>query len=159
VCTLVRVALEIRVHLHKLMELLVCSCVHSMCRRRNPSLFCLLTAGVEVIYFHLITLRHTPQSEGLLWTRDRPDAETSTLQHKHCTRNKHPCPPVGFEPTIPTSARPQTYALDRAATGIGRSIYIYNEQKLLKDINASLFESPYLKHCCRLMERWNVTGP
>jgi hypothetical protein len=28
-------------------------------------------------------------------------------------------PPVGFEPTIPTSARPQTYALDRAATGIG----------------------------------------
>jgi hypothetical protein len=28
-----------------------------------------------------------------------------------------PPPPVGFEPTIPASARPQTYALDRAATG------------------------------------------
>jgi hypothetical protein len=28
-------------------------------------------------------------------------------------------PPVGLEPTIPASARPQTYALDRAATGIG----------------------------------------
>jgi hypothetical protein len=28
-------------------------------------------------------------------------------------------PPVGFEPTIPASARPQTYVLDRAATGIG----------------------------------------
>jgi hypothetical protein len=28
-------------------------------------------------------------------------------------------PPVGFEPTIPGSARPQTYTLDRAATGIG----------------------------------------
>jgi hypothetical protein len=28
-------------------------------------------------------------------------------------------PPVGFEPMIPASARPQTYALDRAATGIG----------------------------------------
>jgi hypothetical protein len=28
-------------------------------------------------------------------------------------------PPVGFEPTIPASARPQTYALERAATGIG----------------------------------------
>jgi hypothetical protein len=26
-------------------------------------------------------------------------------------------PPVKFEPTIPASARPQTYALDRAATG------------------------------------------
>jgi hypothetical protein len=28
-------------------------------------------------------------------------------------------PPVGFEPTIPAGAWPQTYALDRAATGIG----------------------------------------
>jgi hypothetical protein len=29
--------------------------------------------------------------------------------------------PVGFEPAIPASARPQTYALDRANTGIGSS--------------------------------------
>ena len=29
-------------------------------------------------------------------------------------------PPVGFEPTIPASKRPQTQALDRAATGIGK---------------------------------------
>ena len=28
-------------------------------------------------------------------------------------------PPVGFEPTIPAGERPQTYALDRAATGTG----------------------------------------
>ena len=28
-------------------------------------------------------------------------------------------PPVGFEPTISTGERQQTYALDRAATGIG----------------------------------------
>jgi hypothetical protein len=28
-------------------------------------------------------------------------------------------PPAGFEPTIPASERPQTKALDRAATGIG----------------------------------------
>jgi len=26
-------------------------------------------------------------------------------------------PPVGFEPTIPAGERPQTYALNRAATG------------------------------------------
>jgi hypothetical protein len=45
---------------------------------RSPSLFYLLTVGVEFVYFHLITLRHTPQSVGLLWTRDRPVAETST---------------------------------------------------------------------------------
>ena len=28
-------------------------------------------------------------------------------------------PPVGFEPTISLGERPQTYALDRAATGTG----------------------------------------
>ena len=28
-------------------------------------------------------------------------------------------PPVGFEPTISAGERPQTYALDRAASGIG----------------------------------------
>ena len=35
-------------------------------------------------------------------------------------------PPVGFEPTISEGERPQTYALDRAATGTGiimRSVY------------------------------------
>ena len=29
-------------------------------------------------------------------------------------------PPVGFEPTISAGERPQTYALDRAATGTGK---------------------------------------
>ena len=29
-------------------------------------------------------------------------------------------PPVGFEPTNSASERPQTYALDRAATGTGK---------------------------------------
>ena len=31
-------------------------------------------------------------------------------------------PPVGFEPTIPASERPQTYALDRAATETGYNL-------------------------------------
>ena len=31
-------------------------------------------------------------------------------------------PPVGFEPTISASERPQTYALDRAATGTGNNL-------------------------------------
>ena len=30
-------------------------------------------------------------------------------------------PPVGFEPVISADDRPQTYALDRAATGTGRN--------------------------------------
>jgi hypothetical protein len=33
-------------------------------------------------------------------------------------------PPVGFEPTILVSERPQTHALDPASTGIGCFIYV-----------------------------------
>ena len=33
-------------------------------------------------------------------------------------------PPVGFEPTISAGERAQTYALDRAATGIGIKLSI-----------------------------------
>ena len=40
-------------------------------------------------------------------------------------------PPAGFEPAIPASERPQTYALDRAATGKGRYYYIYPRKYLL----------------------------
>ena len=40
----------------------------------------------------------------------------------HNTYNrKISMPPVGFEPTTPAGERPQTYALDRAATGTGKS--------------------------------------
>ena len=40
-------------------------------------------------------------------------------------------PPAGFEPAIPASERPQTYALDRAPTGIGHmKIYFLNHLTL-----------------------------
>ena len=34
-------------------------------------------------------------------------------------------PPTGFEPTIPPGERPQTHALDRAATGTGTEALRY----------------------------------
>ena len=34
------------------------------------------------------------------------------------SRDRHPCPLAGFKPTISAGKRPQTHALDRAATGI-----------------------------------------
>ena len=40
---------------------------------------------------------------------------------RHSQQTKHQCPPVGFEPTISAGERPQTYALDRAATGTGKT--------------------------------------
>jgi hypothetical protein len=62
----------------------------------------------------------TSHSAGLLWTSDQPDAEASTGQHTTIPRDRHPCPPEGFEPTILATERPQTHALDRVPTGIGR---------------------------------------
>jgi len=34
----------------------------------------------------------TPLLVGLLWTRDKTDAETSTWQHTTLTNDRHPCP-------------------------------------------------------------------
>ena len=39
-------------------------------------------------------------------------------------------PPVGFELTISAGKRPQTYALDRAATGTGISNYLFLQKAL-----------------------------
>jgi len=45
---------------------------------------------VEVSRSHTHT--HTPHSVGLLWTRDRPVAETCTWKHTSLTWDRHPCP-------------------------------------------------------------------
>ena len=39
-------------------------------------------------------------------------------------------PPVGFEPTISAGERPQTHALDRAATGTGMIFFL--EYKIIR---------------------------
>ena len=50
------------------------------------------------------------------WSVRRRDLYLTT----HNTHNRQTSmPPVEFGPTIPASERPQTYALDRAATGTG----------------------------------------
>jgi hypothetical protein len=36
-------------------------------------------------------------------------------------------PPTGFKPTVPTTERPETHALDHVATGIGKAIYFTKE--------------------------------
>jgi hypothetical protein len=53
----------------------------------------------------------TQHSVGLLWTSDRPVAETFTCT-THKIHNRHTSMlPVGFEPAIPASERPQAYIL------------------------------------------------
>jgi hypothetical protein len=61
------------------------------------------------------TVGRTPLDEGSARRRDLY-LTTQTLY-----KTKKFMPPVGFEPTIPASERPQTYTLDRAATGIGET--------------------------------------
>ena len=54
------------------------------------------------------------------WSARRKDLYLTTHNpHKRQTS----MPAVGFEPTISADERPQTYALDRAATGTGSNIY------------------------------------
>jgi hypothetical protein len=40
----------------------------------------------------LLSHSHKPQSVGILWTSDRPVAQTSTCQQTTITRDGHPCP-------------------------------------------------------------------
>ena len=47
-----------------------------------------------------------------------------TTQNTHNRQTS--MPPVGFEPTISAGERPQTYALDRAATGTGSWVYCFS---------------------------------
>jgi len=61
---------------------------------------------------HTHTHVRTPLNEGSVGRREL--YVTTYNIHKRQTS----MPPAGFEFTIPTSERPQTLALDRAATGI-----------------------------------------
>ena len=66
------------------------------------------------------TVGRTPLDE---WSACRRDLYLKT----HNTHNRQTSmPPVGFEPTISAGERPQTYALDRAATGTGIKRHNYN---------------------------------
>jgi hypothetical protein len=46
-------------------------------------------------------------------TRDQPVADASTCTTQNIHKRQISMPPAGFEPAIPASERPQTYALDR----------------------------------------------
>ena len=52
-------------------------------------------------------------------------------------------PPVGFEPTTPAGERPQTYALDRTATGTGTFSILtkqkHNKTQLILSANSYMF--------------------
>ena len=57
-------------------------------------------------------------------------------------------PPVGFEPTISAGERPQTYALDRVATGTGKHNGMHENRidnhEINKDMNSTKFFIIYI---------------
>jgi hypothetical protein len=68
--------------------------------------------------FRVSVIIHIPRhTVGLLWTSDQPVAEASTYTGQHNRQTS--MPRAGFERATPGTKRPQTYALDRAAIGIG----------------------------------------
>jgi hypothetical protein len=62
-------------------------------------------------------MTHT-HSVRLFWTRDRPWQTTQNTKQKETDIHA----PAGVEPAFQASEWPQTYALDRAATGIGLGV-------------------------------------
>jgi len=52
----------------------------------------------------------TPRSIGLLWTIDQSVSRDVYLTTRNTHKRLSPMPLAGFEPTIPVSERPQTYA-------------------------------------------------
>ena len=77
------------------------------------------------------TVGRTPLDE---WSARRRDLYLTT----HNIHRQTSMPPVGFEPTISAGERPQTYTLDRAATGTGIDITEYNLIGLRKMVTVSL---------------------
>ena len=73
-------------------------------------------------HLFLMFLDHTQRlsTVGRTPLDDRSARRRDLYLTTHDTHNRQiSMPPVGFEPTISAGERPQTYALDRVATGNG----------------------------------------
>ena len=60
-----------------------------------------LIVEVSRPHSHTHTHTHHTHAAGLLWTRDRPGAQTTTRQHTTLTRDRHPCPRRDSNPQPP----------------------------------------------------------
>jgi hypothetical protein len=68
----------------------------------------------EVSRSHTTTHQSRQDSSGRVINSSQRPLTTHNTHHRETSM-----PTVGFEPTISADERPQTYALDRAATGTG----------------------------------------
>jgi hypothetical protein len=88
-----------------------------------PSTYPPIHCRCRGLLLHLITHKDKHALDRTLgrtpWTRDRPVAEASTYTTHNIHKRQTSMLPAGLKPAIPASERPQTYSLDRVATGIG----------------------------------------
>jgi len=73
--------------------------------------------AASLLKFRDLQSLDTPPSVGLLWTRDRPVAETSTWQHPTSIRDRHACP-CGIRTRNP-SKQPAADLCSKAAKPLG----------------------------------------
>jgi hypothetical protein len=103
----------------------------------------------------MITLRHTTVSRTSLdeWSARRTDLYLTT----HNTHDRQQSMlPVGFEPAVPISERPQPHTLHRAATGIDTTNI--GSCKLLPHVTqAYLAVVFWSKHVARACNEWHIT--
>jgi hypothetical protein len=82
---------------------------------------------VHLVGFYLLLLSLMHGTMNLKNLQDFSERVISPTQRplpdntQHTKETYISIPPVGFELTIPESERPQTYAIDRVATGTGRT--------------------------------------
>ena len=95
--------------------------------------------------FRQTTVGRTPLDES---SARRRDLYLTT----HNTHNRQTSmPPAGFESTIPPSERPQTHALDRAATGTGRKNITIGKRD--NSLNCNHPHTPTNAHNLRVIDR------
>jgi len=112
-------------------------------QNRQTSIGLLWTSDQLVAHTSTCTAHNTHNRQtsiGLLWTSDRSDAETSTCTTQNTHNRQTSMPPAGLEPTTSARKRPQTYTLDRAATGTGYLNKTYGSKIFRRHIAGLIFE-------------------
>ena len=96
--------------------------------------------GSTCLFWLTLCFYDVPQSVESLWASERPLPDNT--QHSQQTNRQTSMPWVGFKPTISAGERQKTYALDRAATGIGNTSTRSTEfsSKTIREHNSVLWK-------------------
>jgi hypothetical protein len=96
--------------------------------------------------FHAFTFLQFPSgTQGPF--RPLPTQGNTTYKHKRQTS----MPRAEFEPAIPATKRPQIYASDRAATGIGNILFLLTSKS---DLPKKQIQFSKVQHICLYKQVW-----